>query len=61
MARQASTALKNWSGRRANRNSVRAMLEFLEASGVARFIQRSSGHFAIVACRPLLVFVQRSS
>jgi hypothetical protein len=30
--------IENWSGRRANRNSVRPLLQFLETSGVARFI-----------------------
>lgn len=30
--------IENWSGRRANRNSVRPVLEFLETSGAARFI-----------------------
>jgi hypothetical protein len=30
--------IENWSGRRANRNSVRPVLEFLGTSGVARFI-----------------------
>jgi hypothetical protein len=38
MARQGIYCIENWSGRRANRNSVRPMLEFLETSGVARFI-----------------------
>ena len=38
MARQGIYCIENWSGRRANRNSVRPMLEFLESSGVARCI-----------------------
>ena len=38
MARHGIYCIENWSGRRANRNSVRPVLEFLETSGVARFI-----------------------
>lgn len=30
--------IENWSGRRANRNSVRPVLQFLETSGIARFV-----------------------
>lgn len=38
MARHGIYCIENWSGRRAHRNSVRPVLEFLETSGVARFI-----------------------
>src|SRR3954470_1895416 len=38
MRRPGIYCIENWSGRRANRNSVLPVLEFLETSGAARFI-----------------------
>lgn len=38
MAKLGIYCIENWSGRRANKNSVKPVLDFLEASGVARSI-----------------------
>ena len=40
MARRGIYCIENWSGRRANRDSVRPILDFLETSGVARVIHQ---------------------
>ena len=40
VARRGIYCIENWSGRLANRDSVRPLLEFLDNSGIARFVHQ---------------------